>query len=162
MSVVATSKYLAFTLGGELFAVDITSAREILDFCEITRIPHMPSFIRGVVNLRGNAVTVVDLKQQFGMGRTERTILTRIIILELPQDKHPLLIGVLADSVKEVLELEESQIEPPPLMGAQVRSDFLKGVARHKGGFLLLLDEHKVFAPEELERVRLAAPPAPR
>ncbi|GAB7081680.1 chemotaxis protein CheW [Megalodesulfovibrio paquesii] len=157
MSVGAPKKHLSFTLNGEFFAFHIASVREILDFCDITRIPHAPSFIRGVVNLRGNAISVVDLKHKFGMGRTERTIFTRIIILELEEEGRQLLIGALADSVKEVLELDEQQVAPAPQMGASVRTDFIKGVARHRDAFMLLLDEYRVFAPEELESLHPAA-----
>lgn len=161
MSDTAPHKFLSFTLDGEFFAFAIVTVREILDFCDITRIPQTPSFIRGVVNLRGNAVSVVDLKEKFGLGRTQRTINTRIIILELPHGNQTQLMGALADSVKEVLELEPTQIDPPPHMGARVRMDFITGVARHKVGFLLLLDASRIFAAEELgDFPRSASEPA--
>lgn len=141
---------LSFVLEKELFALDINNVREILDFTEITRIPQTPEYMRGVVNLRGNAIPVVDLRLKFGMGRTEQTIYSRIIILEVPLDDEVVVVGVMADAVKEVFEMERDQIKPPPKMGAAVRADLLKGIGRHGKQFILLLDVNKIFSDEDL------------
>ncbi len=162
-----SGKYLTLTLAEEFFALDINSVREILDMTEITRIPQTPEYMRGVVNLRGNAVPVIDLRRKFGLGCTEQTINTRIVIMEVIQDHEQNLLGALADSVKEVLELDASQIDPPPKMGTKVKAEFIKGIAKHNNKFILLMDINKAFSAEELGSVQevLAAstdtPPPP-
>lgn len=144
------NKYLTFTLEDDFFALDISSVREVQDVTEITRIPESEPHMRGVVNLRGNAVPVMDIKMQFGMEPTERTINTRIIILEFKRGGNEQLVGALADSVKEVIEIEEENIDPPPRMGARVRADYLVGVAKKNGRFILLLDLSKVFGAHDI------------
>ena len=139
------NKYLTFTLDEEFFALDISTVREIQDVTTITRIPQASPHMRGVVNLRGNAVPVLDIKLQFGMARTEQTIHTRIIILECVRNGKEVHVGVLADSVKEVLEIEDKDIDPPPRMGTVVQADCIKGVAKKNNRFILLLDMHRVL-----------------
>lgn len=146
----STRKYLTFTLDREFFALDITSVREVQDFTNITRIPQSTPYMRGVVNLRGNAVPVLDIKMKFGLDRTEQTINTRIIIMELAHGGKELLMGVLADTVKEVLEIDDSEIDPSPRMGAAVRADYIVGVAKKKDRFILLLDMLKVLNTEDM------------
>lgn len=145
-----SQRFLTMTLGEELFAIDIFSVREILDFTDITRIPQTPEFMRGVVNVRGSAVPVIDLKMKFGLGKVERTLNTRIVIVEIKRDEEIAVMGALADSVKEVLELETDRIDPPPRMGAAVRADFIRGIGKHGDRFLLILDVDKVFSSEEI------------
>ncbi len=136
-------KYLTFTLSSELFAIEIDKVKEVQDLVEITRIPQSPEFMRGVINLRGNAVPVFDLKSKFGLGHTEQTINTRVIILQFPGDEHQT--GMRADSVKEVIELEQSAVDPPPQMGTKVQVNLLMGIARRGERFLLLLDIEKAL-----------------
>lgn len=158
-----SQRFLTMTLGEELFAIDIFSVREILDFTDITRIPQTPEFMRGVVNVRGSAVPVIDLKMKFGLGKVERTLNTRIVIVEIKRDEEISVMGALADSVKEVLELETDRIDPPPRMGAAVRADFIRGIGKHGDRFLLVLDVDKVFSSDEildLAQVMGEAPPA--
>ena len=143
-------RYLTLTLGDEYFAIGIANVREILDLTDITRIPQTPDFMLGVVNVRGSAVPVVDLRMKFGMGRVEHTLNTRIVIVEVAKNATVRTIGAMADSVKEVLELEEGQIDPPPHMGTSVRVDFIRGIGRSGGRFILILDTDKVFTTEEL------------
>ena len=144
-----SQRFLTMTLGDELFAIDIFSVREILDYTEITRIPQTPEFMRGVVNVRGSAVPVIDLRMKFGLGQVERTLNTRIVIVEIKRDDAVSVMGALADSVKEVLELETDRIDPPPRMGAAVRADFIRGIGKHGDRFLLVLDVDKVFSSDE-------------
>jgi len=151
-----SSKYLTFAMASEFYAIEISSVREVLDMTDITRLPRTPEFMRGVVNLRGNAVPVIDLRLKFGMGKTERTIHTRIVIMEIEAEEEVWLLGAMADSVKEVLEIEESMIDPPPRMGTSIRTEFLSGLAKHDGRFILLLDTKKVFSTEELSAVQEA------
>jgi purine-binding chemotaxis protein CheW len=146
-----SQRFLTMTLGNELFAIDIFSVREILDYTDITRIPQTPDFMRGVVNVRGSAVPVIDLRMKFGLGQVERTLNTRIVIVEIKREDTVSVMGALADSVKEVLELETDRIDPPPRMGAAVRADFIRGIGKHGDRFLLVLDVDKVFSSEDIQ-----------
>lgn len=146
----STHRFLTLTLGDENFALDIYSVREILDMTDITRIPQTPEYMRGVVNVRGSAVPVIDLGLQFGLGRIETTINTRIVIIEIKRGEEISPIGAIADSVDEVLELEQDKIDPPPKMGASIKADFIQGIGKHNGKFVIVLDIHKVFSAEEL------------
>src|SRR5512135_2772114 len=114
------SQYLTFRLGEEVFALEISQVREVLDYTQITRVPRMPAFMRGVINLRGSVVPVVDLRLKFGMSETERTVSTCIVIAEVVLGGERTLLGALADSVQEVVDLEPGQIEPPPRLGASI------------------------------------------
>ena len=144
------NQYLTFTLDRELFALNIASVREVLELVNITRVPRTPDYIRGVINLRGRAVPVVDLKQKFGLGATERTVNTCIIIVEVSLDGEATVLGALADSVQEVYEMETGQIEPPPRMGTPIRSEFIRGMGKTGDQFIILLDINKVFTAMEL------------
>jgi len=146
-----SQRFLTMSLGDELFAIDIFSVREILDYTDITRIPQTPEFMRGVVNVRGSAVPVIDLRMKFGLGHVERTLNTRIVIVEIKRDDAVSVMGALADSVKEVLELETDRIDPPPRMGSAVRADFIRGIGKHGDRFLLVLDVDKVFSNEDIQ-----------
>lgn len=144
------NQYLTFNLERELFALDISSVREVLELVNITRVPRTPEYIRGVINLRGRAVPVVDLKMKFGIGATERTVNTCIIIVEVSLDGESTVLGALADSVQEVYEMESSQIEPPPRMGTPIRADFIRGMGKAGEQFIIILDINKVFTSLEL------------
>jgi len=157
-----SQRFLTMTLGNEVFAIDIFSVREILDYTDITRIPQTPEFMRGVVNVRGSAVPVVDLKMKFGLGRVEQTLNTRIVIVEIKREDGVSVMGALADSVKEVLELETDRIDPPPRMGAAVRADFIRGIGKHGDRFILILDVDKVFSSEEIQDLSQVLGEAPQ
>ncbi|EPR43965.1 CheW protein [Desulfovibrio sp. X2] len=143
-------RFLTLTLDREHFALDIYSVREILDMTDITRIPQTPEYMRGVVNVRGSAVPVVDLRLKFGMPAAERTLNTRIVILEIARGEKASAVGVIADSVKEVLEIDSARIDPPPRMGTGIKVDFIKGIARHEDRFLIVLDIARVFSTDEV------------
>ncbi|WP_027185427.1 chemotaxis protein CheW [Desulfovibrio inopinatus] len=147
-------KFLTLTLGDEFFALDIYSVREILDMTDITRIPQAPPFMRGVVNVRGAAVPVMDLKMKFGMPPIVPTLNTRIIILEINKGETTSAIGAMADSVKEVLELDASSIDPAPTMGASVKTDFIRGIGKQAGRFIIILDVDKVFSTDEIQSIQ--------
>lgn len=144
------NQYLTFTLERELFALDIGSVREVLELVNITRVPRTPDYIRGVINLRGRAVPVVDLKLKFGMGSTERTVNTCIIIVEVTLEGEATVLGALADSVQEVYEMESSQIEPAPRMGTPIKGDFIRGMGKAGEQFIIILDINRVFTSLEL------------
>jgi purine-binding chemotaxis protein CheW len=145
-----TNQYLSFKLDQEIYALDITQVREILDFSEITKVPRMPEFMRGVINLRGGVVPVVDLRLKFGMSRTEKTVDTCIIIIDLKIESESTLLGVLADSVQEVMTLEQDQISPPPKIGARLNTEFIKGMGRKNEEFIVIIDIDKVFSLDEV------------
>jgi purine-binding chemotaxis protein CheW len=154
------TQYLTFTLGRELFALDIFSVREVLEYTQITRIPRTPDYMRGIINVRGNAVPVIDLNMKFGRSRTRQTVDTSIIIVEVDLEGEEATIGALADAVQEVIEMDESQIDPPPKMGTSVKADYIKGMGRQDEQFVMLLDINKVFSSEELAAMAAAAGPA--
>jgi len=145
----ASGRCLTFGLGGELFAVDIACVREILDMTGITRIPHAPGAVRGVVNVRGAAVPVIDLRLLCGMSQAERTVHTRIIIVEIERNGSLTAVGAVADSVKDVLDFPRESISPPPSMGAAVEPGLLIGVGKAGGRFVLILDIAKVLAIDD-------------
>jgi purine-binding chemotaxis protein CheW len=152
------SQYLTFTLDEELFALDIAKVREVLEFASVTKVPRTPEFMRGVINLRGSVVPVVDLRLKFGMTKTEKTVDTCVIITEVSIDGETTVLGALADAVQEVLDLEPGQIDPPPRIGTRLDTAFIKGMGKRDDRFLILLDVDKVFSAAEIERVGGATP----
>ncbi|MEO5331130.1 MAG: chemotaxis protein CheW [Magnetococcus sp. YQC-5] len=152
-----TFRVLTLTLDAELYAMDIFSVREILDVSQITRIPQAQDCMLGVVNLRGNAVPVMDLRRRFGLPGGQRTVNSRIIIMELVNGQDTHLIGAMADSVKEVLELDPAHVAPPPRMGTRAPTDFITGICRYNDKFIVVLDASKVFSMEDLANATLTA-----
>ena len=145
-----TSQYLSFNLDQEVFALSISQVREVLDFTEVTKVPRMPDFMSGVINLRGGVVPVVDLRLKFGLPATDRTVDTCIIIMEIAIDGETTLIGALADSVQEVMTLDPENIEPPPRIGTRLKTEFIKGMGKKNDNFIILLDIDRVFSSDEL------------
>ena len=148
--VMETAQYLTYKLGDEVFALDITKVREVLDFTTITKVPRTPEFMRGVINLRGSVVPVVDLRLKFGMSRTDKTVNTCIIITEVTVDGDTTVLGALADSVQEVIVLEPGGISAPPKIGTKLRTEFIKGMGKQDDHFIIILDIDKVFSTDEL------------
>jgi purine-binding chemotaxis protein CheW len=153
-TITETTQFLTFKLGDEVFALDITKVREVLDFTTVTKVPRTPEFMRGVINLRGSVVPVVDLRLKFGMTRTENTVNTCIIITEVTVDNDRMILGALADSVQEVLDLDPDSIAPAPRIGTKLRTDFIKGMGRQHDRFVILLDIDKAFSTDELALVK--------
>ena len=152
-----TVQYLTFKLEEEVFALDVSKVREILEYTSVTKVPQTPEFMRGVINLRGSVVPVVDLRLKFGMSRTEQTINTCIIVVEVDMDGETTILGTLADSVQEVIEMEPEQIEPAPHIGTKLNTDFIRGMGKHDNQFIMILDVDKVFSGEEIRSVVAAA-----
>ncbi|MBF0551582.1 MAG: chemotaxis protein CheW [Deltaproteobacteria bacterium] len=148
--ITTTSQYLTFRLGDEKFALDISQVREVLDFTIITKVPRTPEFMRGVINLRGGVVPVIDLRLKFGMSKIEKTVNTCIIIVEVNIKDEATALGVLADSVEEVIDLEPDQIDPPPKIGTRLKTEFIKGMGKRDSEFIIILDIDRVFSMEEL------------
>lgn len=149
-----TRQYLTFKLSEEIFAIDVAKVREVLEFSTITKVPRTPEFMSGVINLRGNVVPVVDLRLCFEMSKTEKTVNTCIVVVEVLLEGEPTVIGALADSVEEVLDLEPDQIQPAPKIGTQIHTDFIKGMGKRDAQFVMILDIDRVFSAEELAVVR--------
>ena len=148
-----TRQYLTFKLDKEVFAVDVHKVREILEMIPITRVPKTPDYMRGVINVRGSVVPVIDIRLKFGMSKTEKTVNTCIIVLEVMQKGEPIIVGALADSVQEVFELAPESIEPAPKIGTNLRLDFIKGIGKRDGEFSIILDTEKILSTDELREV---------
>ena len=148
-----TTQYLTFNLADEVFAVDVGRVREILEITSITKVPQTPDFMRGVINLRGSVVPVIDMRLKFGMTESERTVNTCIIVVEVVMDGETIVLGSLADSVQEVIEMEPQQIEAAPHVGSHLNTDFIKGMGKHDGRFVMILDIDQIFSAHELEAV---------
>ena len=146
-----TAQYLTFKLGEELFALDVTQVREVLDVAAITKVPRSPDYMSGVINVRGNVVPVADMRLKFGMPRIDHTVDTRIVVMELTIDNEVLVIGALADSVHDVMDIDPDQIEPAPKIGAKWNTAFIKGIGKTDDQFIIILDIDKVFSSDEVK-----------
>ena len=154
---IASTQYLTFKLGEETFALDVAEVREILDFTSVTKVPRTPPFMRGVINLRGSVVPVMDLRLKFGMSATEQTVNSCIIVVEMTMEGDQVVIGVLADAVQEVIDMEPEQIEPAPRIGTKLNMDFILGMGKHNGAFMMILDIDKIFESSDLDMQEKAA-----
>jgi len=151
------NQYLTFKLDDEIFGLDIGKVREVLDFTSVTRVPQTPKYMRGVINLRGSVVPVMDLRLKFEMEQTSNTVNTCVIITEIELDGETTVLGALADSVQEVLDLEPEQIEPAPKIGTKLRTEFIKGMGKRDEQFIILLNIDNVFSQDELITVQGAS-----
>ncbi|VAW73040.1 Positive regulator of CheA protein activity (CheW) [hydrothermal vent metagenome] len=144
------SQFLTFTLGDEVYAIEILNIREIIDYGNLTTVPMMPAFIRGVINLRGSVVPVVDLAARFDGEPAKITKRTSIIIIEIVDGEATMNIGAVVDGVNEVLDIPPGDIEPAPSFGTRIRTDFIKGMGKIDGKFLVLLNVANVLSVDEL------------
>lgn len=149
--------YLTFQLEDEIFAVDVRNVHEVLEFTSITKIPGVPDFVRGIINLRGKVVPVVDLRLKFSMSETIKTQNTCVIVLEIGSEENHAVIGALADSVKEVFEFEAGQVEPPPRIGSLSNSDYIQGIGKREDQFIIILNINQVFSSDEVVLLGAAA-----
>ena len=143
-------QYLTFSLGGEVFALGILNVKEIIEFGNITETPMMPAFIRGVINLRGAVVPVIDLSARFGGETSAVSRRTCIVIVELGDGDDRQDLGVIVDAVNEVLEIPRGDIEPPPSFGAKIRADFIQGMGKVDSRFVIILNVDRVLSTEEI------------
>lgn len=143
-------QFLTFSLGKEMFAIGILNIKEILEYGQITAVPMMPDFIRGVINLRGAVVPVVDLSARFAGQQSDISKRTCIVILEIRAEEGHQDIGVVVDAVSEVLEIPSSEIEPAPAFGAKIRADFIAGMGKIDSKFVIILDVDSVLSVDEL------------
>lgn len=154
MSNEETVQYLTFTLDGEAYATEITKVREVLEHTEVRKVPKTPDYMQGVINLRGSVIPVVDMRMQFGLGVGEITIETCIIIIEVNIDGNLTVLGALADSVQEVIDLSEDQMEPAPTLGARVNNKFIHAMGKTSDDkFIIVLNMDKVFSAEQINEV---------
>lgn len=147
------SQYLIFTLNGESFAVDILHIREIIEFGPLTEVPMTPDMVRGVINLRGAVVPVIDLSARFGRGQTHIGRRTCIVILEIDDGEALQTLGIVVDGVTEVLEMAAADIAPPPTFGARIRADFVAGMGRVDSRFVIILNLERVLSFTELAQL---------
>jgi purine-binding chemotaxis protein CheW len=160
-----STQYLTFMLGEEVFSLEISKVREVLDYMVITRVPRMPEYLQGVINLRGSVVPVVDLRLKFGMPVAGVTVSTCIIIVDTTVNDEPAVLGLLVDSVQEVLELDQESIKPAPRIGTRLDTGFIKGMGRQNDRFNIILNIDRVFSSDEIDLVqelREAAEVAPQ
>lgn len=148
-----TGQYMTFKLGNEIFAISVAQVREVLEITQITRVPTAPPYMRGVVNVRGQATPVVDLRLKFGLPPAPDTVHTRIIVMELELDGEATVLGGVADSVHEVIELEAGAINPPPRIAMRWRTEFIQGMGKRGEEFIIILDANAVFSSEEMAAV---------
>ncbi len=156
-----TDYFLSFRLGEETYAIDVGNAREIVECSTVTKIPQTPPWIRGVINLRGKVVPVIDLKHRFDMGETEYTVHTCVIVVETVIDGELFVVGILADAAKEVFELDSSTMKPPPKFGIQVDTRYIRGMTKQNGELLVVLDAQRIFSLEEFTAAQSLVSEAP-
>src|SRR5215208_5122775 len=154
---VMAPQYLSFTISGTDYGLPILAVKEILQHEETTSVPGAPASIRGVINVRGQVVPVLDLAVKFGRGETVPSKRTCILVVEASTGSERITVGVLADAVNEVLDLPANEIEPPPSFGTNVRIDYLTGMGKVGKGFVLLLDVDRVLTASEVELAAQAA-----
>jgi purine-binding chemotaxis protein CheW len=155
-----TCQYMTFKLGDELFAINVAQVREVLEVPQITKVPTAPQYMRGVVNVRGQSIPVVDLRLRFGLPKATETLQTRIIVMELALDGEVAVLGGMADSVHEVIKLEPGNINPPPKIAMRWRTEFIQGMGKRGEEFIIILDFNSVFSTDEMTLVRELAPEA--
>lgn len=147
---VEQKQYLTFMLGGEMFAIGILGIKEIIQYAGLTEVPMMPECIRGVINLRGAVVPVMDLAARFGKPAAAITKRTCIVIVEIAAEGERQDMGVVVDAVNAVLEIPASEIEPAPAFGTRIRTDFIEGMGKLNGKFVILLNVNRVLSVEEI------------
>ena len=149
-AITEAAQYMTLRLGDELFAIGVNQVREVLELGRVTKVPAAPEYMRGVVNVRGRAIPVVDLRRRFGLPPGADTFHTRIVVMELDLDGETTVVGGVADSVHEVIELEPAQIEPPPRIAMRWQSGLILGMGRRGDDFIIILDIDSIFSAADL------------
>lgn len=148
------NSYLTFKLGEEEFAAHVGKVLNILEMTKITEVPKSPNYMKGVINLRGSVLPVIDTRIKFGMTPTEYTPNTCIVVMDIDMDGDSIHVGALVDSVQAVLEIDDAQILPPPSIGHKYRSEFIEGVANINETFIMILNMDEVFSSEEVHNLQ--------
>jgi purine-binding chemotaxis protein CheW len=149
-AVQSTAQYLTFLLADGVFAMDIATVREIIQHGQLTTVPLMPTFVRGVMNLRGAVVPVIDLQARLGKAATTVGKKTCVIIFDAQRDNERVELGLMVDAVSEVIEIPASEIEPPPQFGSAIKRDFIKGMGKVGGKFVIILDPERALDVDEM------------
>ena len=144
------NQFLTFTLDNEQYAIGVAKVREVLEYTKITKLPRTAVFMKGIINLRGTGVPVIDLRLKFGLPETPVTKDTSIIVMEVESQDGAVVVGALADAVHEVVEIEEKSIEPAPRFGTRLAAEFIKGVGKKDDLFIIILDIDRIFNAEEI------------
>lgn len=144
------NQYLTFTLDDEQYAISVAKVREVLEHTKITKLPRTAEFMKGIINLRGAGVPVIDLRLKFGLPETPITKDTSIIVMEVVSLEGSVVVGALADAVHEVVDIEEKAIEPAPRFGTRLAAEFIKGVGKKDDAFIIILDIDRIFNAEEI------------
>ena len=150
-------KYLTFSISGEEYGIGILKIKEIIGMMPITTVPQTPEFVKGVINLRGKVIPVIDLRLKFGMEEIDYTERTCIIVVELKSRAANILIGIVVDSVSEVLNIKADDIEDTPTFGTRLNTDYILGMAKMEGGVKILLDIDRVLNAGEVDALEIAA-----
>jgi purine-binding chemotaxis protein CheW len=148
------NSYLTFKLGDEIFGANVSKVLNILEMTKITKVPKSPPYMKGVINLRGSVLPLIDTKIKFDMGETVSTPNTCILVLDIDINGDPVHVGALVDSVQEVIEIDEAQIMPPPTIGSKYKSEFIEGMAKINSEFIMLLNMDLIFSTSELSLLR--------
>ncbi|MCK5310494.1 MAG: purine-binding chemotaxis protein CheW [Desulfobacteraceae bacterium] len=154
---VKTGKYLTFTLEEEEYGIGILKVKEIIGMMSITSVPRTPEYVKGVINLRGKVIPVIDLRSKFDMESIEYSERTCIIVVEIDSESSTALIGIVVDAVSEVLNIKEEEIEETPTFGTKLNTDYILGMAKIEGGVKILLNIDKVLSNEEMSSLEKAA-----
>ncbi|HOX33104.1 MAG TPA: chemotaxis protein CheW [Spirochaetales bacterium] len=154
------NQYLTFTLDDEQYAIGVAKVREVLEHTKITKLPRTAEFMKGIINLRGAGVPVIDLRLKFGMPETPITKDTSIIVMEVESQDGKVVVGALADSVHEVVEIDEKAIENAPRFGTRLAAEFIRGVGKKDEAFIIILDIDRIFNAEEMTVLTREAAPA--
>lgn len=144
------NQYLTFTLDDEQYAIAVDKVREVLEHTKITKLPRTAQFMKGIINLRGTGVPVIDLRLKFGLAETPITRDTSIIVMEVVSQDSSVVVGALADAVHEVVEIDAASIEPAPRFGTRLSTEFIKGVGKKDDSFIIILDIDRIFNAEEM------------
>jgi len=152
-TITESAQYITFKLGDEFFAIDVVQVREVLEPSQITKVPCAPRYMRGLVNVRGKAIPVVDLRLKFDLEEIAESVHTRIIVMELEIEGELTIVGGIADSVHEVIEIEPDQISPPPTIATRWKTELIRGMGRRGEDFIIILDLQAVFSLSDFSAV---------
>lgn len=157
MAGATSGSYLTFTLDKELYAVNVSRVREVLESTRITRLPNTAEYMKGIINLRGSSVPVIDLKMKFGLSATAESGKASIVVMELESAGEMIVVGALADDVHEVIEISADKIDPAPRFGTRLAATYIQGLARRGEDFVVILDVDRVFSDDETGELAAAA-----
>lgn len=144
-------QFLTFRLAEEQYGLNVLQVREVLEIPRITRVPRMPVYMRGVINIRGSVVPVIDLRLKLGLEEAERSVHSRVVIIEIENGQETLAMGILVDSVQEVIDIASADISPPPQIGTQIEAEFIMGIAKLDQNFVIIINISRIFSNQEMQ-----------